>query len=345
MLGLWYTNWIEDPLELYKTRQQLYQQPKAHGSIARAPAPAIGSAMFRGTSAYVTGNCSKALVRFSVYNWATKFMSDPNGQVSAPQVVVAGMFTGLCESLVVVPFESIKVTMIERGMVNENYKPGELMLGMSKRLNAGRKNSSKVDTATEKQNAVQEKTKEAKPKPKATIRPPAPATPIVTSKRLRPIDPNVHGLFANMRNMYDERGLRAFVQGFMPTMWRQIFNSVVRFASYNFMKQTIFPSGEDMPPAYSLGLGMAAGAIEVLATQPIDVVKSRMQSSNGPIIYGNSLICSYRIFADEGPLRLWSGMLPRFIKVSFSGGLIFTVYEVTNSLVTRAMSENPFSAE
>jgi hypothetical protein len=62
---------------------------------------------YRGCSAALYGNAVKATVRFSVYNWALKFMADSPSQTSAPQVVVAAMITGLFESLTVVPFESM----------------------------------------------------------------------------------------------------------------------------------------------------------------------------------------------------------------------------------------------
>lgn len=67
----------------------------------------LGRQVYKGCSALVIGNTSKALLRFSVYNWAIKFMADPQGQVQAPQIVVAGMMTGLSEALLVVPFESM----------------------------------------------------------------------------------------------------------------------------------------------------------------------------------------------------------------------------------------------
>lgn len=70
------------------------------------------------------GGCVKSIARYSVYNSATKFMRDKNGDLAAPQVVVAGMMTGMSffffnpklsypsnylgfiESLFIVPFES-----------------------------------------------------------------------------------------------------------------------------------------------------------------------------------------------------------------------------------------------
>lgn len=57
--------------------------------------PEPGRVLYRGLSALITGNSLKAFARYSVYNSATKFMTDRNGQVAAPQVVVAGMITGM----------------------------------------------------------------------------------------------------------------------------------------------------------------------------------------------------------------------------------------------------------
>lgn len=253
-------------------------------------------------------------------------MADPNGQTSAPLVVIAGMFTGLCESLMVVPFESIKTTMIERSMLTPTNSSG--ITG---------NNPSTTTTTT---NNISNKTTQGKP-----VRPIRPPTSQVAEEVTGELKPGVESFLANIRDMYQTRGLRSFVQGFGPTLFRQIANSFVRFTTYNTLKQAVSPNPNDTIPSYiSFGLGLSAGAVEVVATQPIDVVKTRMQSSNARKLYGTSLMCSYKIFTQEGPKKLWTGMTPRFIRVTFSGGIVFTVYEITNKLVSHAMSENPFAS-
>jgi solute carrier family 25 citrate transporter 1 len=284
--------------------------------------------MFKGCSAVITGNATKSLVRFSVYNWATKFMADNSGEASAPQIVVAGMFTGLCESMMVVPFENIKTTMIERSSLTV----------------AGAAINPPVFPPPHTQLTSHTHTIHHGSHPKKkTVRPPAPKPN--PAYALYEVTPGVEGLLGNVRNMYQIRGLRAFVQGFSPTIVRQVTNSMVRFTTYNFLKQLVHPndSSEPMSGVLAFTLGALAGAVEVLATQPIDVVKSRMQTVNGIKLYGSSMLCSYRIFVEEGPTRLWAGLLPRFVKVTFSGGIVFGVYETANKLVLRAMNENPFS--
>jgi solute carrier family 25 (mitochondrial citrate transporter), member 1 len=159
-----------------------------------------------------------------------------------------------------------------------------------------------------------------------------------------PVTPGIDGFTNNVKDMYSTRGFRAFIQGFSPTLIRQVSNSVVRFTTYNLLKQMIHPNdSEPIGPYLSFGLGVVAGGVEVLATQPIDVIKTRMQSVNGIPKYRSMMFAGYRILAEEGPFALWLGLAPRFIRVTFSGGIIFAVYELTNSVVSQAVQENPFS--
>ncbi|KAA8909247.1 hypothetical protein TRICI_004559 [Trichomonascus ciferrii] len=202
------------------------------------------------------------------------------------------------------------------------------------------KSSTPKITTTASREQVQHNT--AQGKPVRPIRPPAPSAKGVSQE----LKPGIESFSANVRDMYNTRGVRAFVQGFSPTLLRQVSNSVVRFTTYNFLKQAINPNSNEPLSSYlSFALGITAGAVEVVATQPIDVIKTRMQSSNARSLYRSSMMCSYKIFTEEGPTKLWTGMTPRFIKVSFSGGIVFTVYEITNKLVSHAMSENPFAPE
>ena len=60
-------------------------------------------------------------------------------------------------------------------------------------------------------------------------------------------------------------------------------------------------------------------------TQPLDVIKTRMQSLEAKRDYKNSFICASRIFRDEGVLTFWSGAVPRLARLILSGGIVFTM--------------------
>jgi hypothetical protein len=58
-----------------------------------------------------------------------------------------------------------------------------------------------------------------------------------------------------------------------------------------------------------------------------------MQSLEAKTKYSNSFDCAYQIFKFEGISRFWKGTTPRLIRLSLSGGIVFTVYENGESLL------------
>ncbi len=135
-----------------------------------------------------------------------------------------------------------------------------------------------------------------------------------------------------------ERGIRGFFQGFVPTTARQAANSAVRFSSYTFLKQlaeSYTAPGEKLGTVGTFGIGALAGLITVYATQPLDTIKTRMQSIEAKSLYGNSFRCAAIIFKQEGILTFWSGALPRLARLVLSGGIVFTMYEKSMELMDR----------
>jgi solute carrier family 25 (mitochondrial citrate transporter), member 1 len=127
-----------------------------------------------------------------------------------------------------------------------------------------------------------------------------------------------------------ERGVRGFFQGLVPTTARQAANSATRFGSYTFLKQiaeSYTAPGEKLGAVGTFAMGGLAGLITVYVTQPLDTIKTRMQSIEARSQYGNSFKCATMIFKQEGILTFWSGALPRLVRLVMSGGIVFTMYE------------------
>lgn len=325
---------ITFPLEYVKTRRQLATRPLAASNLPPFKIPHLTSVFYQGWSAFVVGNTIKTWLRFRVFNSATKFMSEgQEKRPGAPVVVVSGMMTGIVETMVVVPFENIKTTMIEASSIGKGAAEGALPpLGApnTRLLNqaTSQANPNKLNDSPRKINQV-----------KGSVRPVAKQVP---STGIHPIAEKL-GMLRTIRDMYQHRGLRAFLQGFNPTVTRQVTNSVLRFTSWNALAQLMSPDGEEKMSLQALLIGSgAAAAVEALATQPLDVVKTRMQSANGRVLYGNSLVCAYKIFTEEGWKQFWAGIAPRWVRKWVGGGIMWACYELSYEQISGAMRENPF---
>jgi solute carrier family 25 citrate transporter 1 len=140
----------------------------------------------------------------------------------------------------------------------------------------------------------------------------------------------MNGFLHGSAIIFREKGISGFLQGFVPTTMRQAANSAVRFGSYtslNQLAQGFCAPGEKLGGVATFGIGATAGLITVYTTQPLDSVKTRMQSIEAKKMYRNTLHCAVRLFKEEGVLVFWSGATPRLARLMVSGGLVFTFYE------------------
>lgn len=157
--------------------------------------------------------------------------------------------------------------------------------------------------------------------------------------------PRMKGFLHGSALIFREQGVRGFFKGFVPTTARQAANSAVRFSSYTSLRQaaqSYVAPGEKLGTAATFAIGGMAGVITVYATQPIDTVKTRMQSIDAKGHYKNSIDCGVKLVRDEGFLKLWSGAVPRLGRLIFSGGIVFTMYEKTMELLDQADPERKY---
>lgn len=291
---------VSQPFEFWKTVSQLpHRFPQEMLPLGH---------YFTGCSILNICAVSKTFIRFgsfhAVNNWMQKTI--PENQVPANgRILLSFLFTGMMESICIIPFENIKTNMIEN------------IILASHSVNTTNKTTIK--------NVSAERTTFHKVK-----------SPLIQS-RFSFRDPvPVHGLLNTIKEMYRSRGLRSYFQGSMPTLFRQMENSVVRFGTYTAMKQVWlqrFSNNEVLQSYMGVILGAFSSIAVVSLTQPLDVVKTRMQSQWAPKLYTNSVNCAYQIFIHEGLPALWKGFLPRFFKVGLSGGISFGIYEYMENFI------------
>jgi len=92
--------------------------------------------------------------------------------------------------------------------------------------------------------------------------------------------------------------------------------------------------------AHHFALGSIAGAFGALMVYPIDLVKTRMQNQRssrvGEMLYKNSIDCASKVIKNEGPLGLYSGVLPQLVGVAPEKAIKLTV----NDLIRGHFSES-----
>ncbi|KAF8637153.1 hypothetical protein AX17_003057 [Amanita inopinata Kibby_2008] len=106
---------ITYPTEFVKTRSQFGGKREAPLTIVRETLKAKGvTGLYSGCTALIIGNSVKAGVRFVSYDHFKQMLADPQGKVSAPRSLLAGLGAGMMEAIfAVTPSETIKTKLID----------------------------------------------------------------------------------------------------------------------------------------------------------------------------------------------------------------------------------------
>ncbi|KAI5969933.1 hypothetical protein CANMA_000973 [Candida margitis] len=368
-----FTATVTYPFDFIKTQQQINNVAYMKKWDIPGNYPATLGQMYKGGSALVLGAVVKNGARLISYNWASKFMSidshhGETNKTTAPRIVIAGIMSATIETAFLIPFENVKITMIQnQSLKNELARTKDIgyditgtkvghhshhhhhqqhtpHASVGKSLFARQYVSPNSYYSTEILDNKKHKGRFPPPVPKG-------AQNIESLKAHYNQHPSLT-LFGTIREMYRLKGIRAFTAGTFITYTRQIALSWVWFSSYNAMRQLINPHqtenawfGHNHTLVQSLGLHTISSFAVIAVTQPLDVVKTHMQSKNGKAIYRDSLSTAYKLFMKQGPLSLFKGALPRFVKVLVSGGMTGIIYEYVENVVNAAGGQTMFKLE
>lgn len=84
----------------------------------------------------------------------------------------------------------------------------------------------------------------------------------------------MRGFLHGSRIIWQERGIRGFFQGFVPTTARQAANSATRFTAYTTLKQLAegyVAPGEKLGTLSTFAIGGIAGIITVYVSAPVTI--------------------------------------------------------------------------
>lgn len=182
--------------------------------------------------------------------------------------------------------------------------------------------------------------------------------------QIQAIPQNMRGsYFHELNSLVRTDGLAALWRGLAPTLWRDVPFSAIYWASYDRIGKAIAENrdmaGKNARLVKAFVSGLCAGAIAAIFTTPFDVVKTRRMvdryvgnksrqttataaSSSATAAatttaeYHLAKASTFEIVAhiasNEGFLALFSGALPRLLKVAPACAIMIGTYEYTKAL-------------
>ncbi|CAG9129556.1 unnamed protein product [Plutella xylostella] len=138
---------------------------------------------------------------------------------------------------------------------------------------------------------------------------------------------NYRNVFNALGRITREEGVRTLWRGTGATVSRAMVVNAAQLGTYSQARQMLLPYlGEGILLHFSAS--MVAGLVTVAASQPLDVVKTRVQNASE----GASQV---KVFMDvvkkEGVPALWKGFLPTYFKIGPHTVLTFIFLEQLNA--------------
>ena len=78
--------------------------------------------------------------------------------------------------------------------------------------------------------------------------------------------------------------------------------------------------------------GAISGIASIIMTQPVDVIKTRMQGLQAER-YGHSLNCAIQLVREEGIQVFFHGMLARTLRSALGAGFAFTFFPIVKAML------------
>lgn len=143
------------------------------------------------------------------------------------------------------------------------------------------------------------------------------------------------------RTIISEEGLRGLWAGASPTVMRNGTNQAAMFSAKNAFDGLLWSKhegdGKVLLPWQSMISGFLAGTAGPVCTGPFDVVKTRLmaQSRSSELKYKGMFHAIRTIYAEEGILALWKGLLPRLMRIPPGQAIMWAVADQIIGLYER----------
>lgn len=157
---------------------------------------------------------------------------------------------------------------------------------------------------------------------------------------------NYTSLWSGARSILQTQGVRGLFVGWQSCLAQDCAFSALQFMVYEQFKAwrlSSYPSqhtssGEcGLTTRDTLLAGAVAGSVAALATNPLDVVTTRLMAQDSSRGYGSTMRTVITTARAEGILGLWRGSVPRVFAVAPLAAIQFAVYERVKEMWLRSV--------
>ncbi|KAL2474778.1 Mitochondrial succinate-fumarate transporter 1 [Abeliophyllum distichum] len=149
------------------------------------------------------------------------------------------------------------------------------------------------------------------------------------------------------RMIIREEGILGLWAGAAPTVMRNGTNQAAMFTAKNAFDGILWErhegDGKLLQPWQSMISGFLAGTAGPVCTGPFDVVKTRLMAqsrSGGELKYKGMLHAIKTIYVEEGLRTLWTGLLPRLMRIPPGQAIMWAVADQITGFYERRYMKN-----
>nr|KAJ3399598.1 Fe(2+) transporter [Polyrhizophydium stewartii] len=152
------------------------------------------------------------------------------------------------------------------------------------------------------------------------------------------------GLASTGMRILRTEGLRAFYVSYPTTLMMSIPYQSIQFATYEYMRSTLNPSGKYDPTSHIIAGGVA-GAVASTITNPLDVAKTLLQTrglaSDSALRQASSLSDAFKIiYARSGFAGFARGVGARVLANAPSTAICWTTYEFLKVVISSPSTDD-----
>lgn len=138
--------------------------------------------------------------------------------------------------------------------------------------------------------------------------------------------------FKLLESVIKEKGISTLWTGILPTLLRDVPFSAIYWGTYENTKKRILFKNEFLR---NFLCGYVSGVLAAIITNPIDVVKTRMQASfkDTSNHYNTTAHSIKTIIQEDGFRGFTRGMGPRLLRIGPSSAIMISTYELSKKVL------------